>query len=140
MLMDKLVVLGKSFEVDTVKSIFPYKFYTEDHLFYVGSTPDIKFYEDILTQEYNKNYSYNWSFYDETVKYLNKDLHSLYEIMIKANKRIFMDYDVNIVGNITISGLAMRIFLKNYYKDNIPNINKSSIYRDIKQAYYGGIT
>ena len=42
MLTDKLVVLGESFEVETVKSIFPYKFSTENHLFYVGSSPDIK--------------------------------------------------------------------------------------------------
>ncbi len=42
--------------------------------------------------------------------------------------------------HITISGLAVKIFLKDFYKDNIPLINKSSVYKDIKQAYYGGIT
>lgn len=42
--------------------------------------------------------------------------------------------------NITISGLAVRIFLKDFYNNNIPLINKLSIYKDIKQAYYGGIT
>lgn len=40
----------------------------------------------------------------------------------------------------TISGLALQIFLKNFYNNNIPLINKSSLYKDIKQAYYGGIT
>lgn len=60
--------------------------------------------------------------------------------MIKANKQIFMDYDVNLTDNLTVSGLAVRIFLKDYYNNNIPNINKSSIYRDIKEGYYGGIT
>lgn len=42
--------------------------------------------------------------------------------------------------HITISGLAVRVFLKDFYKKNIPNINKATIYRDIKKAYYGGIT
>jgi hypothetical protein len=42
--------------------------------------------------------------------------------------------------SLTISGLAVIIFLKHFYKNNIPLINKASIYRDIKQAYYGGIT
>lgn len=42
--------------------------------------------------------------------------------------------------HITISGLAIRLYLKELYHNNIPNINKSSIYKDIKQAYYGGIT
>lgn len=40
----------------------------------------------------------------------------------------------------TISGLAISIFLANYYKNNIPVISKASVYRDIKQGYYGGIT
>jgi hypothetical protein len=66
------------------------------------------------------------------------DLYCLYEIIFKANKQIFRDYDVNLMDNITISGLAIRIFLNNYYKNNIPAINKISLYRDIKQ--YGGIT
>lgn len=63
----------------------------------------------------------------------------MYEILVKANKQIFMDYDVNMT-NLTILGLAVRIFLKDYYDNNIPSISQASIYRDIKQAYYGGIT
>jgi len=42
--------------------------------------------------------------------------------------------------NVTISGLALKIYLKNFYNNNIPIINKTSIYKDIKEAYYGGIT
>ena len=42
--------------------------------------------------------------------------------------------------SVTISGLALRLFLKDFYKENIPDISKSSIYKDIRQAYYGGIT
>lgn len=79
-----------------------------------------------------------WSFHDETIKYLDNDLYSLYQIMVKANKQIFKDYGVNVSDNITIPGLALRIFLKDFYHNNIPYINKSSIYRFIKKAYYGG--
>lgn len=43
--------------------------------------------------------------------------------------------------SITISGLAIKIYLSKYYNNNnIPRINKPSVYRDIKQAYYGDIT
>lgn len=42
--------------------------------------------------------------------------------------------------SITISKLALRLFLKDQYNNNIPDVNKSSIYKDIKQAYYGGNT
>lgn len=76
----------------------------------------------------------------KTIKYLNNDLYSLHEILIKANKQVLRDYGADITDKLTISALALRIFLKDYYKDNIPLINKSSIYRDLKQAYYGGIT
>jgi hypothetical protein len=60
--------------------------------------------------------------------------------MSKVSKQVFMDYDVNITDNLTISGLSVRIFLRDYYKNNIPSINKASVYRDIRQGYYGGIT
>lgn len=43
-------------------------------------------------------------------------------------------------NSLTISGLSLKIFLNNYYDNNIPHINKKSMYGDIKQAYYGGIT
>jgi DNA polymerase type B, organellar and viral len=60
--------------------------------------------------------------------------------MTKASKQIYLDYNVNIMDNLTISGLAVRIFLKDFYQHNIPCINKISMYRDIKKGYYGGIT
>jgi hypothetical protein len=53
---------------------------------------------------------------------------------------VFEDYGVNMTDNLTISGLAVSIFLRFYYKGNIPAVNKASIYADIKQGYYGGIT
>lgn len=34
----------------------------------------------------------------------------------------------------------MKLYLNKHYNENIPRINKPSIYSDIKQAYYGGIT
>jgi hypothetical protein len=60
--------------------------------------------------------------------------------MSKVNKQLFLDFDTDLKDSLTISSLATRVFLNKYYNNNIPNINKSSIYRDIKQAYYGGIT
>lgn len=40
-----------------------------------------------------------------------------------------MDYNVNLTDKITISGLAVDIFMKNYYNNNIAIINKKSMYR-----------
>ena len=140
MLPDKLINLGNNFDVATIKSVFPYKFATQDHLFYEGDMPTINYYQGISLDEYNSMSVYFWSFKDETLKYLVNDLLSLHEILTKANKQVFLDYNIDMTKGITISGLAVRLLLKDFYKANIPNINKPSLYKDIRQAYYGGIT
>lgn len=140
MLTSSLEKLGKDFGVKTLKSVFPYKFSTQDHLFYKGHTPDKHFYNNLSDKEYNNIYQEYWSYKDETLKYFKNDLNCLYEIIVSANNQVFEDYKINLMDSITISGLAVKIFLKNYYNDNIPTINKPSIYKDIKNSYYGGIT
>lgn len=140
MLSDKLITLGENFEVATLKSKFPYKFLIQDNLFYEGNTPSIDYYEDITKDEYNALNIGHWCLYNETIKYLTNDLYSLYEVITKASKQIFRDYLIDMTSNNTISGLAVNIFLNNFDKNNIPMINKPNIYKDIKQAYYGGIT
>ena len=64
MLPYKLIELGESFNVATIKSKFPYKFAIQDHLFYEGSMPNIEYYEDIKQEVYNNMSVYYWSFYD----------------------------------------------------------------------------
>lgn len=140
MMPDKLINLGKDFEVATIKTPFPYKFAIQDHLFYEGDLPTIDYYGDITLKEYDSLSVVLWSFKEETIKYLINDLLSLHQILIKANKQVFLDYNADMTDSITISGLALRIFFKDFYRENIPNINKASLYKDIKQAYYGGIT
>ena len=43
LLNDSLDNLGKNFELDTLKSIFPYEFSKENTLFYISNTPDISY-------------------------------------------------------------------------------------------------
>lgn len=103
--------------------------------------PKKQYYNEGLTDKsYNAMFSRSWSFQDETIKYLKNDLESLFEIITKANKQVFMDYNVDMTEKLTISSLALRIFLKDFYNNNIPMINKPSLYKDIRKAYYGGIT
>lgn len=37
-------------------------------------------------------------------------------------------------NSLTISGLAVRTFIKDFYKYNIPHIFKASMYKEIKQG------
>lgn len=140
MLPSSLAKLGKDFNVATLKTEFPYKFAIQGNLFYQGSMPNINYYDNLTEFEYTEKYMNFWSFEQETIRYLNNDLCSLFDILVAANKRVFRDYNVNLRESITISGLALKIYLKDFYKNNIPNINKRSVYQDIKNAYYGGIT
>jgi hypothetical protein len=75
-------------------------------LFYKGNTPDIKFYSDLNYTEYYKLKIDNWSFRNETVKYMCIDINCLYEVLIKAATRFFMKYNVQMLDYKTISGLS----------------------------------
>lgn len=140
LLNSSLEKLGKDFNVETLKGIFPYTFSTEDNLYYEGNTPPLSFYNDISNKDYVSMYKTDWSFKDESIKYLESDLLSLYQVITKANKQVFLDYGLNMIDYLTISKLALELFLSKYYNENIPKIDKPSIYNDIKEGYYGAIT
>lgn len=59
MLPSSLASLCKSYEIDTVKGIFPYKFSKYNNLFYVGNTPDIEYYTNISDKDYKDIYTSN---------------------------------------------------------------------------------
>lgn len=141
MLNAKLDVLSKTFDTNIKKGFFPYSFIKKNTLFYIGKKPDISFYGNGITiDQYNDIPSLDWSVEKETRKYLEGDLISLYQVIDKFKYQVFIDYHTHITKSLTISGLAMNIFLNKFYKDNIPLINKKSVYNDIKNSYYGGIT
>ena len=75
---------------------------------------------------YNSIALYNWDCKKNTTKYLEKDLMSLYQIIKKFSIFIYLKYKVQITKNLTISSLALYIFLSTYNKNNsnIPLINK----------------
>jgi len=77
---------------------------------------------------------------DETFKYLDNDVTSLYKILNKFSTDFYKLEEIDITKSITISSLALKTFLANYYNVKetpiyIPNYKQ---YKDIRQAYYGG--
>lgn len=113
---------------------------TKNTLFYKGVKPNIYFYNpDVDVNLYN-DLPTHWDSQITTIDYLEKDLKSLYEVIRKFSEYIFLKYSIQVNQSVTISSLAMKIFLKKYYSDNIPLINQRSIYDDIKNSYFGGIT
>lgn len=67
-------------------------------------------------------------------------MKSLFEVVGKFSDYIYLNHLVQVSGSLTIPSLAMKIFLSKFYGNNIPLINKKSVYEDIKKSYFGGIT
>jgi DNA polymerase type B, organellar and viral len=138
-----LYSLCKDFKVSTTKGIFPYKFVNKDTLNYVGVTPSISFYNsDINELEYNENYpKSNWNLRQESINYLEKDLVSLLEVLEKFNSSLFINHNIQMTENLTISRIALTKYLKYYLNDyKLPLINKLQHFNFINFGYYGGIT
>ena len=81
-----------------------------------------------------------WNLKEETISYLSNDLISLFSIMEAFIKNVYREEGIHVTNNYTISSLSLETYLKNYYNNNIPLINKRSIDGDIRNSYFGGIT
>lgn len=78
---------------------------------------------------------------EETLKYLSKDIISLYQILVKMDKIIFSNYRINITSHPTIASLAFAILRSNFLSSNnlLPK-SKGEIENAIRSAYFGGRT
>lgn len=140
-LPQELKALSVNYGCDTVKGSFPHTFANENTLFYKGVTPPKTFYKDIESEDYDALYSEEWDFKGEAIKYLEKDLISLSQVLDRANKQFASKFNITMTDSITISKIALQMFLLQYYPEPvIPLINDKKLYSDIKESYYGGIT
>lgn len=139
-LTEKLSKLCESFGITEQKSVFPHHFVNTNNLSYIGKTPDFSYYSDIDINTYFALKKQDWCLMEECIKYLKLDLITLYKVIVAANNRFHSDFKVDITDGLTISSLAMKLFLSRHYKNNIPYIVDKKIYFEIKQAYSGGKT
>jgi hypothetical protein len=144
MIPSSLNNIAKDFGCNNIKGFYPYEFVNESNLYYIGDTPDKKYFNGMSDFEYNIILSNNWDCKKETLKYLENDLDTLMEIIDKFGKYIYLKYGIQITDCLTISKLAINILYNNYlYKEkeikSLPLINKPNIYNFIKLSYFGGI-
>lgn len=143
-LPSSLKKLGHSFNVDIVKSIFPYDFVNRNDisLNYEGDVPSIKYFNDITLLEY-KTYikqfkNKKWSLKDESIKYCEIDVKSLWFILRKFQINIYSSFDVDFNNYPTLASLAFGIYRVNFLKENtIPKIS-GEMYNNIVKSYTGG--
>ena len=142
LLTSSLDKLGKAFDVEVKKGVFPHHFINENTITYKGMTPSIELYNKdksvISMEDYNKIKSDNWDAKEECLSYLDKDIQSLLQIIIKFSRFIFLNYRVELTSCLTISSLAMEIFLTSYFNHKLPLVNDNKQFLEYKKAYYGG--
>ena len=135
------------------KTIFPLKYLNNSKisLNYEGNVPDLKYFYHpspydtkdyikylIKYSKYKSLFKGKWNLKKELVNYCEQDSVALHNILKNFAKEIFKKYKVNILKCPTITSIAFKIYRSKYMLDeNIANI-KGSVYKDIKQAYYGG--
>ncbi len=140
LLSASLYKLGIDFNANVLKGYFPHNFVTRDTLNYIGNTPDIKYYNDLDVLIYKEIYSNVWDLRKECLEYLKRDLLTHLDIMLKFIRYIYNNFGIQVIDCLTISRLALNIYLKNNLKDHkIPLINNFDMFSFIKKGYYGGI-
>lgn len=60
---------------------------------------------------------------EECLKYLELDLLALLEVVNEFNKFLHTNYNINLTESLTISKVALNIFLHNFY-DPVNNYSK----------------
>jgi hypothetical protein len=144
--------LVRGFNIDTKKLLFPYRFVNKDNLNYTGPIPIFDYYTDDGLCDKSKHDRYlelakefenkPWNLIEETKKYIYNDVKSLYEILEKFSKDVYDVESINMSDVVSISSLALKTFLTNYYDEkrtpiHIPLYKQ---HKDIKNAFYGGRT
>jgi hypothetical protein len=141
--------LNSSFNTGVEHILFPYKFVSEDKLNYKGELPLFEDFDPTLKnlEKYKKYETLveefkdkDWDLIEETKRYVNSDVESLYKVIDKWSKEIYEMEHLNITDVVSISSLALKIFLTNYYDPYKTPIHtmRHKQYKEIKEGYYGG--
>lgn len=143
LLPESLSSLGVAFDVEVNKGIFPYTFVNESRLDYAGIKPDFKYYnqDDRTKTLYEQVVTTNkvWGLRAETLDYLDKDLISLHQIMLKMATEIFESYAINITKYVTISALALALYRSKFMPEGAQlSVAKGDVEQCIREAYHGG--
>lgn len=123
------------------KGIFPHSFIKKDLVNYEGPKPGIEYYEGITQTKYEQ-IAEKIKIKEEAEKYVMQDCKILYNIIEQYRTTIYEKFKIDIIRRDTIAGVAYKIWtttMKNH-EEIIRISTTSEMGRDIRQAYYGGIS
>ena len=142
-LPSSLQKLAISFDVP-MKIHFPILLPNEVDLKYSGAFPDFKYFKKIKLLEYlelKSNFEKEgapWVLRTEVKKYCERDVETLYQVIMKFSESVFSMFRVNVLNYPTISSLSFAIFRTIYLKDSKLPILTGELYNFIRKAYTGG--
>jgi hypothetical protein len=142
---DSLKKLAINFNVETQKTIFPYRYlnYSTLNLNYIGEAPHFNHFYEITMGEYNTYISKitdnNWDLKAELTKYCINDCIALWQVMYIYTVEYFNEFNINLKDHPTVSSHAYRLYRTHYMpKDTIPMIYGKE-YDLIRKSYTGGV-
>jgi len=139
LLPSSLRKLGKSFNVESLKGIFPYLL---SDINYKGDIPNFKYLKYITIEDYNKYkdsfINKTWNFKKEAIKYCELDCISLFQILTKFNNLINDRFKLNINNYPTLPSLSFAIFRSQYLNKDSIHMLTGDIANYIRQGYTGG--
>jgi len=139
LLPSSLRKLGKSFNIESLKGIFPYAL---TDINYKGEVPEFKYFNSVSMEDYNKYRNSfigkTWNFKIEAIKYCELDCKSLFQILTKFNILIFNRFKLSINNYPTLPSLSFAIFRSQYLNKDSIHMLSGDIENDIRQGYTGG--
>ena len=144
MLPVSLRKLANNFKVEN-KGLFPYRFVNSENIMnnYNGDVPKFEYFDNINYQEYveycNSFKNHKWNLKNETLKYCEQDVKTLYSLLDIFFKNNFSQTRVNPSKCVSLPRLALTNFRTKFLDQNIkiPTIT-GEIYLFIKESYTGG--
>jgi hypothetical protein len=131
--------LCAAFEIELGKGYFPFLL---KNIYYSGVLPNLEYWTGISLSEYElfKSEYKNkmWNFELEATKYCKLDCRCLHQVLVKFNKLIFNEFNINIHKALTLPALAMRIYKTHYMPANTICQITGRVDAAIRTSYSGG--
>jgi len=117
---------------------FPYKFSSLENLNYVGSIPDISFFNNSDDYFIFKNLNTNvFNFKEYSIKYCKRDVEIVVLFIQNLNK-ILNDIKIDITKSYSAPSLSLKIFNNKFNVKKIKLTQNNFIDKYIRSSYFGG--
>jgi len=149
-----LSACGETFNIKEIKGMFPYRFYTDKTLNYIGEIPDKKYFE---TEKLKPDKKIEFELWYNTWKELNKS-GTMYDINYECEKYCHNDVDIlckslekyrdsciklnnlDPLQSITIAQYAMRVYRVSHLPANTIGMLDREMYDFVDKSFIGGRT